>query len=255
MEAHLQALQTSSARLRELVAPLGAADLEKAAYPSEWSVADVLSHLGSGAVISLRRLDDVLAGRPTPDDYAPTVWDVWNAKTPAAKAADGLDADRALVERLAAMTKQERADFALALGPLTLDVTQFVALRLNEHTLHSWDVAVVFDASATLLPDAVPLVVDNLELIAGFTARPDGSAREIRVRTFDPERDLIVGLTPEKATFRASDTTGQPDLTLPAEALIRLVYGRLDPRHTPAVRDDGATLATLDQLRAVFPGP
>jgi hypothetical protein len=38
---------------------------------------------------------------------------------------------------------------------------------------------------------------------------------------------------------------------LPAEALLRLVYGRLDPDHTPA-QVIGA--GTLDELREVFPG-
>ena len=40
----------------------------------------MLSHLGSGAVIMQRRLDDVLAGRAMPDDAAAAVWDSWNAK-------------------------------------------------------------------------------------------------------------------------------------------------------------------------------
>ena len=39
--------------------------------------------------------------------------------------------------------------------------------------------------------------------------------------------------------------------TLPAESMCRLVYGRLDPDHTPAGVDDGPVLA---RLRAVFPG-
>ena len=38
---------------------------------------------------------------------------------------------------------------------------------------------------------------------------------------------------------------------LPAEALCRLVYGRLDPEHTPVVDDAEGMLHTL---RAVFPG-
>jgi hypothetical protein len=42
------------------------------------------------------------------------------------------------------------------------------------------------------------------------------------------------------------------DLALPAEAFIRLVYGRLDPDHTPTFRGDAGA---LDRLRAVFPGP
>lgn len=41
------------------------------------------------------------------------------------------------------------------------------------------------------------------------------------------------------------------DITMPAEAFIRLVYGRLDPAHTPP--SDGDT-AHLDELRRAFPG-
>ncbi len=43
-----------------------------------------------------------------------------------------------------------------------------------------------------------------------------------------------------------------PDLVLPAEAWSRLLYGRLDPDHTPEFTGDAAL---LDTLRAVFPGP
>ena len=39
---------------------------------------------------------------------------------------------------------------------------------------------------------------------------------------------------------------------LPAEALLRLVYGRLDPAHTPPLRLDSPTV-TLDDLRGVIP--
>jgi hypothetical protein len=38
---------------------------------------------------------------------------------------------------------------------------------------------------------------------------------------------------------------------LPAEAFVRLVYGRLDPDHTPPVETGGDE---LDALRKVFPG-
>ena len=42
------------------------------------------------------------------------------------------------------------------------------------------------------------------------------------------------------------------ELHLPAEALLRLLAGRLDPDHTPAsVSTKGIE---LDELRAVFPG-
>ncbi len=40
-------------------------------------------------------------------------------------------------------------------------------------------------------------------------------------------------------------------IELPAEALARLLYGRLDLAHTPAGAAEGTD---LDRLRAVFPG-
>jgi hypothetical protein len=42
-----------------------------------------------------------------------------------------------------------------------------------------------------------------------------------------------------------------PALRLPAEAVVRLVYGRLDPAHTPPV---GSQEVDLDDLRPIFPG-
>jgi hypothetical protein len=39
---------------------------------------------------------------------------------------------------------------------------------------------------------------------------------------------------------------------MPAEALLRLTYGRLDAAHTPASVSGDA--GALDKLRAIFPG-
>src|SRR5579862_9788903 len=102
-------LQSSVAQLRRLVEPLSPAQLEQSAYPSEWTIADVLSHVGSGAVIFQRRIEDARAGRETDEDFAPSVWDVWNAKSPTAKAADALVADRDLVECIDQVTDDERS--------------------------------------------------------------------------------------------------------------------------------------------------
>ena len=57
-------------------------------------------------------------------------------------------------------------------------------------------------------------------------------------------------------TLTPSDdqTTPEPglsELSLPAEAFIRLIYGRLDPAHTPRVEAAGVD---LDELRLIFPG-
>jgi hypothetical protein len=42
------------------------------------------------------------------------------------------------------------------------------------------------------------------------------------------------------------------EVRIPAEAMLRLAYGRLDPAHTPAAVE--ADPAVLDRLRTVFPG-
>ena len=62
----------------------------------------MLSHLGSGAVIMHRRLEDIRSGSATPDEFAPSVWDDWNAKIPRAQADDALAADEAVLEALEA---------------------------------------------------------------------------------------------------------------------------------------------------------
>jgi uncharacterized protein (TIGR03083 family) len=253
MDRALPALRASVGRLHELCRGLDETRLESPSYCSDWSIADVLSHLGSGAVIWQRQVDDALAGRPSPDGFAPSVWAEWDAKTPRAKADDGLVSDERLLERFEALDDEERARLALPLGPLQLTFGEAVAMRLNEHALHTWDVEVAFDESAHLPEDAATVVVDNLTRIVGFSARPPDSGRRITVRTAHPARDFTLDLSPERVQLETATAagTGEPDLALPAEAFCRLVYGRLDDDHCPPLRaEDGV----LDVLRAVLPG-
>lgn len=249
----MQELRRSSDHLRALVTPLDDAALESQAYPTEWSIAQVLSHIGSGAVIMQRRLEDGLAGRPVPDDFAPSVWDTWNAKSARAMADDALISDAALVERLEGMSDDDLAGFRFTLGPRSFDGHGLIGLRLNEHTFHTWDVEVALDPAATLAPGATAQVIDNLGFAATFSARPTGSDRTVAVRTSDPERAFTITLTPDAVTFAVGNGNGRgdPDLTLPAEAFARLVYGRLDPDHTPAFEGDPDLLA---DLRRAYPG-
>jgi uncharacterized protein (TIGR03083 family) len=240
----LAALRLSSDRLRDLVEALDDRALARPAYPQDWSVADVLSHIGSSAVIMARRLVDSRLGVETPDTFAPTVWDEWNAKDDRAKATDGLAADRAYVERLEELTDGERASLVFVMGPLRLGFEDAVSLRLNEHALHTWDVEVAFNPSA-VVPDAiVAQVVDHLELIAGFTGRPTGATEIFVIATTDPERHFKLDLTPDAVSFGSAPADSNADTTVPAEQWIRLVYGRMDPAD-PVLR----------RLVAVFPGP
>jgi uncharacterized protein (TIGR03083 family) len=250
-DAHVEALRSSVARLRNLVSKMSDADLTGPAYPSEWSIADVLSHIGSGAVIMHRRLDDAIAGTDTPDDFVPGVWDTWNAKTPTAQRHDALAADAGLLDRIDSVTADAREAFSLAMGPMNLDFDAFVGMRLNEHAFHTWDIEVAADPAATIPEPAAALIVDSLELIARYTGKPTGDTTTITVATTTPARRFTVALTPESVTFTPTTAETPADVELTAEAFTRLVYGRLDPEHTPHNDED----PLLDVLRRVFPGP
>ncbi len=245
-------LRNSVARLHRIVRALDDADLEVPSYAEGWSVAAVLSHLGAGAVLMGRSLRDSLAGTEAPADFAQTVWAEWDAKPPRQQADDALAEDDRLLGELEVLGEGDRARVTFAFGPVHVGFDEAVALRLNEHVFHTWDIEVTRDPVAHLPADAVAVVVDNLGLIARFTATPTGDTREVRVRTTEPERHFTVRLTPDQAELLAGDAGVPPDLTMPAEALCRLVYGRLDPEHSPRVSANGEV---LDVLRGVFPGP
>jgi uncharacterized protein (TIGR03083 family) len=214
-------------------------------------VADVLSHLGSGAVLMVRRLEAALAGAPLPDDFAQPVWDEWNAKSARAKVDDALAEDERLLKAFEGVSQAERAQIEFPFGPLTIGFDAAVGFRLNEHALHTWDVEVMSDATAILPDAAAGVIVDNLGIIGRFAAKPTGAEREVRLRTSHPVRHFTVRLTPESAELLEGDAGVPPDLELPAEALCRLVYGRLDPDHSPPVPANGEV---LELLREVFPG-
>ena len=252
MDSPLPALRNSVGRLHQLCRGLDDAELETQSYSREWSIADVLSHLGAGGAVLRRRLDDALAGLETPEDFAPAVWDEWNAKSVRDRAADALVVDEAVLEALESVSPADRARLRFALGPLRVGFDEYAGLRLNEHALHTWDIEVVFDETAHLPHDAAAAVVDNLGLIARFTGHPTGATRDVVVGTTDPARQFTVRLAVDAVDIGAGGSGHAPDLVLPAEAFCRLVYGRLDAAHTPVVTGDAAV---LDSLRAVFPGP
>ena len=185
-------MRASSDHLFQAAGALDAETIRGPAYPSEWTIADVLSHLGSSAVIFAARFDAAVAGREFDGDQQ-AIWDEWNAKSPDAQVADALAADRALLDRIDALPDAARPDFRFAMGPMEFDFDGFIGLRLNESVLHTWDVAVALDPQATLLAETVPFVVDRVGLIARFTGQPSDIGT-VRVRTDDPRRDLMLEL-------------------------------------------------------------
>ncbi len=250
MDNEQAALRGSVVHLRTVVNGLSPDQVRQSAYPTEWTIADTLSHLGAGAAIMVRTLEDIVHGRDTDPEFNQSVWDEWNAKDPDAKAADALTADRALVDRIDDLDDAQRSAFRYEMGPLSVDLAGFVGLRLNEHVVHTWDVEVTVDPTAVLPPDAAGVIIDRLGLIVGFAGRPVGRERTVHVTTSGPDRGITMALGVDAVEMALCAPVDEPDLELPTEAFIRLVYGRLDPDHTPPSVKGGV----LDELRQVFPG-
>jgi hypothetical protein len=113
---------------------------------------------------------------------------------------------------------------------------------------------VALDPAATVAGDAIGLIVDTLPMLAHWAGRGSQEPVTVHVVTTDPGREFLLELTADGAGLTPAD--GPDDATatlrLPAEALVRLVYGRLDPDHTPSSVE--ASQVDLDTLRRSFPG-
>jgi uncharacterized protein (TIGR03083 family) len=249
-------LRNSHERLAALVSPLTSDQLRGPSYCTDWSIAQVLSHLGSGAEIALLMLPAALGqSEPLGREAFQPIWDAWNAKGPEDQAADGLSADENQVRTLEELSDDDLARISLPFFGMKLDAVGAVRLRLGEHALHTWDVAVSGDPAARVSPDAVSLLIDNVpQFLAPRLGRAPDVPFRIRILTTDPGRDyLLVAADPVSMSEWPGDGGGaDSEVRMPSEALLRLAYGRLDPAHTPA--EVMADAADLDRLRKVFPG-
>ncbi len=247
----MRAWRTSLDILTAMVEPLDVEELEQPSYDSGWSIARVLSHIGSQTETFGLLLDAGLSGGDPPgqEDFAP-IWERWNARSPQAQATDALVADRALLGRFESLDDGQRERYHLETWGMVLDLAGLLSLRVGELAVHTWDVVVALDPSATVAPDSVELLVGTLHRVAG-RAKPDGTKRRLHVVTTGPERQFTLETGDEVKLVDFEPDDYDAELQLPAEAFLRLVYGRLDSAHTPPV---GARGVDLDELRAVFPG-
>ena len=254
----IAALRSGHDALAALVSKLSDDDLARPSGAGEWDIAQVLSHLGSGADIGRARVRASLDGTPIADDFNTTVWDRWNAMSRREKADGFSQSNPALVELYESMDADTRENLRIDLGflPAPVEVAMAARLRLSEFTLHSWDVYVSFDEDATLAPEATGPLLSGTGDLLGWIGKADqlnGAHSVIQVTTIEPTSVFALRLGEQISVD--SDVPEQPDgtLALPTEAWLRLVAGRLAPRHTPSgVHATGA--ADLDLLRRVFPG-
>jgi uncharacterized protein (TIGR03083 family) len=250
-------LRQSHDHLSGIVGSLDPGALTGGSFCSEWTVAQVLSHLGSGAEIALMNLEAARAGREPPErsEYE-AVWARWNASSPQEMAGNCLTTDDAHISTFEKMSDGELSELTVPFfGGRILDARGAVLMRLSEHTVHTWDVEVTAKPEGGLQPAAVAELIDLMPERVGRLARgerPAASPVALAVTTAAPERSFRLAIGDE-VELASSHEGAEGSLEIPAEAFIRLLYGRLDAAHTPP----GTTASgrvSLDELRTAFPG-
>lgn len=254
----LAAHRSAHDQLVALVRDLPADDLSRQSGAAEWTVAQVLSHLGSSAELALPTLRAAQAGRDNPADGNQAVWDRWNAWSPEEQRAAFLEHSETALAAYEALDAGERESLRIPLGflPEPATVGLLGGMRLNEAALHGWDVAVAFDEDARLPEDVSAALLDQhrgpLSFLLGFTGKTDqvDGTPSLLIITTAPDTTLGLHLGEQAALGDAPD---RPDgeLRIPAEALLRLISGRL-PRTPAGVASSGGP--DIDDLRRVFPG-
>ncbi len=258
----LSILRASHHQLAALAGRLRAAELCRPSYAREWTVAQVYSHLGSGAEIGLAAVRAALDGNGAPPAPEP-IWTRWNAKAPETMANDYVDADDRFLATVEALDDTTRERLQIPFHLNLVELPTYLTFRLTEHTLHSWDIRVAFDPEATLAASAVRPLTEVLLTGAAEVSDRQTAGRlapaELVIATVEPDGRYLLTID-DGVSLRLLDgkqaaaiRPGAGRLELPTEALMRLAAGRLDPDHTPA-RTVTKGMPTLGDLRKLFPG-
>jgi uncharacterized protein (TIGR03083 family) len=250
-------LRRSHDQLTDLVTSLTPEQLRRDSACTEWTVSQVLSHLGSGAELALLTLQAALQGGEAPTREASlSVWGRWNAMGPEEHASGFLDWDTRHLAALEGLGEDvlARLEVKISFLPEPVDAVGLVGLRLGEHELHNWDVRVSFDPGAMIPDSAAELLVDRLPMMMRWTGHGDALLKppaRLAVSIAAPPRRWTLELgQPVALSDPAPDTEGS--LETRGETLLRLVTGRLRAEDIERVALTGPI--ELADLARVFPG-
>ncbi len=233
--AWIATLRQSHDRLAGLVQPMTPEQVRAQSYCRDWSKAQVLSHLGSGAEISLLMLPGALGeAEPVSRDAFPAR--CGTSGTPRARTSrrpTRWQRTRSRSATLEALTDEQLAVARMDFFGMQLDAVGIVRLRLGEHVLHTWDLAVMADPAATVQANAVELLIDNVpQFLAPRLGKPLPEPFAVRITTTGPDRDYLL---------TSGDSVTMEDW--PGEAAGDV-----------AARDDAGRGAAAAVLRAARPG-
>ncbi|MGW3967066.1 maleylpyruvate isomerase family mycothiol-dependent enzyme [Amycolatopsis sp. NPDC005003] len=248
----ITALRSEHDTLAGLVRGLSDDQLAAPSGAGEWTVAQVLSHLGSGAEIGRAPIARA-TGETVAAEENRTIWARWDGSAPRAQAEGFLEHNGRWLETVEALTPEQRSSLTVDLGflPEPVPLVTALGMRLSEVANHSWDVRVAFDSAAGVDAGSAEVLLDLLTgpigFMLGFLAKPAELADPVSVAVpgaglvIDDAVTVVDHLEAPSATF-----------TGPKEAFVRLLSGRLKAPYDKDVTVEGSV--TLDDLRRVFPG-
>lgn len=248
----ITALRAEHDTLAALVRTLGDDQLGTTSGAADWTVAQALSHLGSGAEIGRAPIARA-AGETVAAEENQAIWARWDASAPRAQAEGFLEHNARWLDTVEALTPEQRSSLTVDLGflPEPVPLVTALGMRLNEVANHSWDVRVAFDPDAGVDAASAEVVVDLLTgplgFLVNFFAKPAELGKPASVAVpgaalvIDDAVTVVTDLESPSATFNG-----------PAEAVVRLLSGRLKSPYDKGITVEGNV--SLDELRRVFPG-
>lgn len=256
LDRWLAAMHASSRRLADVVDGLSEAELSLPSMADEWSIAQVLSHLGSAAEISTGLLEGGIAGDQTGPDRAAIapVWQRWDALPGPAQREAWRAADARHLQLLDSLDAEQRGSVRVPYFAGLVDVSAYAGYRLSEQSVHAWDIEAARDPDAAIPAPEVQLLWERLDLVATRFRDADTLARlgtrQLTVTLTDSARILLLDLGGELHLYPCEPADPVGAVSGTAEAVLRLVYGRNRDRDGVAVTGS----VTLADLRSLFPG-
>ncbi|SFC93311.1 TIGR03083 family protein [Nocardioides terrae] len=236
-----------------LVADLESGRLTGPSGADEWTVAQVLSHLGSGAEIGRAPIARA-AGEPVEAEPNQAIWARWDAASPEDQASGFVESNGRWLETVEALTAEQRAGLLVDLGflPEPVPLVTALGMRLNEVANHSWDVRVALDPAAEIAGESAQALVELFQgpvaFLLGWLAK---ERPEAEVTVAVPAVDATLVLT-EQVSLDGAVAAPTATLDGPAGAFVRLLNGRLKEPYTDGVSVSGGV--GLDDLHRIFPG-
>jgi hypothetical protein len=122
-----------------------------------------------------------------------------------------LTSDQAFLDAVDDLTDTQRRIWVLQMMGTEQNLSGLLRMRLLEHILHTWDIDVALDTTATLPADAAALLIDQLPIIVRYTAKPT-APMQLRVETVEPERTMRLSLDPDGSQLETTPTVqAEPD--------------------------------------------